>query len=159
MKTSPATFADQLKRLRAYEEDIKWVGSRTLTQAWNESENAAFMFWLASKTVERKVIVLAVCEIAEQAFAGYDPRAAIETARKWARGEATVDDALAAADATSAAASAAYAVKEGASSIVVADTVARRHPQVRVLDILRKYVTAEMIAAELERGPAEGGRK
>ena len=82
------------------------------------------MFWLLGKipSTDRKTLVLAACEIARQSLhlvpEGEDcPRLAIETAEKWARGEASlreVKTAAAAAAADAAAAAAYYAAADAA---------------------------------------------
>lgn len=53
MKTStkrkPMTFRRQLIRLGACKEALKWVGNKTLAQAWRECEYACRMEWLVSR--------------------------------------------------------------------------------------------------------------
>jgi len=83
------------------------------------------MLWLAIRAgVDRRLVVLAACGCAEPALvhvpAGEDrPRLAVETARRWARGKATIEEvrsASAAAYAAYAAAYAAYAAAYAAAS-------------------------------------------
>jgi hypothetical protein len=80
------------------------------------------MLWIAARLgVDRKLIVLAACDCAERSLrfvvAGEDrPLVAIETARRWAAGQATLDDVRAASsDASAAAADAAYAAADAAA--------------------------------------------
>ena len=105
------TLRDQLVAIRACSDAVEWVGTRTIEQAWAECERGDWMLWLAGRIdIDRKLLVSAACACAEPALAfvraGEDrPRLAIEVARAWCVGTATLDDVRAAA----AAAYAAYA--------------------------------------------------
>jgi hypothetical protein len=112
----------KLKRLGACEEAVEWAEPySTLADAWEKCERGDWMLWLAGKAraklCTRQQLVLAACECARLALghvpAGEDrPRVAIETAERWARGEATLAEvrkAAAAAYATYAAYAAAAA--------------------------------------------------
>lgn len=43
-------LADELKRLHACEEAIRWCGSRTLKQAWKECQRGDWMVWYLRNT-------------------------------------------------------------------------------------------------------------
>ncbi|MFO0474195.1 MAG: putative immunity protein, partial [Alphaproteobacteria bacterium] len=90
---------------------------------WADCERPDWLLWWAAHSVPRQELVLAACDCAELALRyvpqGEDrPRLAIETARRWARGEATVKE-VRAADAAALAAvcdagdAAAYAALTG----------------------------------------------
>lgn len=91
---------DALRRLDACHNARFWVGDRDLATAWRECARGDWMLWLAARAgVDRRLVVEAACDCAETALvhvpAGEDrPRAAIETARRWARGEATAEAAI-----------------------------------------------------------------
>ena len=130
---------DRLVKMGACEDAVAWVGDRDITAAWAECERADWMLWLAGRVVARPLVVLAACACARTALryvlAGEDrPRVAIETAERWARGEATIaevrsayaDAAYAAADACAAAAAyaAAYAATYAAAAAYAATAYA-----------------------------------
>ena len=105
---------DRLVKMGACEDAVAWVGDRDITAAWAECDRADWMLWLAGRVVARKTVVLAACACARTALryvlAGEDrPRVAIETAERWARGEATIAEVRSAA-----AAAAAYAADDAA---------------------------------------------
>jgi hypothetical protein len=126
------------------------------------------MLWLAARAgVDRKVIVLIACECARLALphlkAGEDrPRAAIETAERWARGEVgvTLDDVRkaaaysAAAYSAAAAAAAAAAYSAAAYSAAAACSSAASGARAATLrlcaDIVRKHVSVDSIATALK---------
>jgi len=93
---------------------MDWLGDRDSSQMWADCERPDWLLWWAGQVVSRQELVLAACDCAETALRfvpqGEDrPRLAIETARRWAKGEATVEEVRAAA-AAACAADAAYAV-------------------------------------------------
>ena len=113
---------DFLKKLTACGSAIAWVETQPdVDTAWRNCQRGDWMLWLlAKRDADRQTLVLAACECARLALPhvpdGEDrPRLAIETAERWAKGEATLLEVrigggaahLAAANATSAAASAA----------------------------------------------------
>jgi hypothetical protein len=109
---------DKLIELDACEEARVWAEGKSLAKAWNTCERGDWMLWLAGRLCDRKIVVLAACDCAELSLKhvpeGEDrPRKAIETARAWVRGEATLAQlkkaAAAAYAASYAAAYAAYA--------------------------------------------------
>lgn len=95
-----------LKELGACPEAVRWVGNRTLKRAWAECEQGDWMLWLCGKMEGKKgwstrqEIVLAACDCAELALPIFEkkypedkrPRKAIETARLWAQGKATIEE-------------------------------------------------------------------
>lgn len=113
--TRCTTFQEQLKQLNACAEATDWVGSKSLSQAWKECPRGDWLLWLAGEVnVDRRLIVEAACRCAESVIglvpAGEDrPIRAIEAARAWIVGEATLDEVRAAAGAAYAAAARAAA--------------------------------------------------
>jgi len=76
---------------------MNWLGDRDSARMWAECERPDWLLWWAGQVVSRQELVLAACDCAETALRyvpeGEDrPRLAIETARRWARGEATVKE-------------------------------------------------------------------
>jgi hypothetical protein len=115
-------FMALLRELRACSEAVKWAKGKSLSEVWEQCERGDWLLWLCGRMADkegwptRKEVVLAACACAEPALkyvkAGEDrPRIAIETARKWVRGEATLEEVRTAAYAAAyaAAAYAAYA--------------------------------------------------
>ena len=100
---------------------------KTLREIWRTCERGDCMLWLLAKMEredgwpDRKVIVLAACDCAELALKDVlqgenRPRKAFETARKWARGKATLEDVESAAYENGA-----YAAAEAAAAACDAD--------------------------------------
>ena len=96
-------FQKLLRDLRACSDARAWAKGKDLHEAWTTCERADWLLWLASQMADkpgwptRKEIVLAACACAETALKyvkpGEDrPRIAIETARAWVRGEASIED-------------------------------------------------------------------
>jgi hypothetical protein len=80
---------------------MDWLGERDSAQMWAECERPDWLLWWAAHAVPRQELVLAACDCAETALryvpeGEHRPRLAIETARRWVRGEATVDEVRAA---------------------------------------------------------------
>ena len=155
-------WVEMLTNLGACPEAITWArGYPDLAAAWAVCERGDWMLWLAGKlsgppdNPSRKRLVLAACECARLVLvhvpAGEDrPRIAIETAERWARGEAGVTladvraayaDAHVAAYAYAAAAHAAYAAIYAAYATTAADaadaTRTRMFPT--CADIVRRH--------------------
>lgn len=156
------TFADQLVSLGACSEAREWVGARDLATAWSECQRGDWMLWLAARAgVDRRVLVLACCDVAEPALVhvppGEDrPRIAIETARAWCRGEATIGQVRAAGRAAQAAAYSAAAADDAAAAdayVADDDDAARRESLARSADIVHARITAEMVATAIGRTP------
>ena len=118
-----------LKGLGACTEAVKWAEGKTLKQAYSQCTRADWLLWLFGKMIEkpgwpdRNQLVLTACDCAETALKyvtdGEDrPRKAIEAARAWTRGEATLEDVRIAADAAVYAADAAAAAHENMCEII-----------------------------------------
>ena len=108
-----------LTKMRACGDAAEWVAAQPDDRtAWETCERGDWMLWLAARVgVSLEDVVLAACACARLALRHVPegeerPRIAIETAERWARGEATraeVHAAAYAANAAYAAANAAYA--------------------------------------------------
>ena len=124
----------KLNELRACSEAVEWAEQfKNIQEAWDNCERGDWMLWLVgkqavgSRTKSRKKLVLAACECARLALPYIEkgekrPQKAIQTAEKWTRGEATlqqVRDAAAAAD---------YAEKD--TLLKCAEIVRRHYPKV-----------------------------
>jgi len=108
-------WTDRLAQLDACSDAVAWARRYdSLKAAWAACERADWMLWLAGKVCGdrgsdgHRKLVLATCSCARTALryvpeGEYRPRVAIETAERWARGEAT-DDELSAANAAAEAA-------------------------------------------------------
>ena len=96
--------------MEACKDAIEWAEKYpTLDEAWNACERGDWMGWLLGQLLvgkegpeNRGDLVLAACDCAELVIQhvpdGEDrPRAAIDTARAWARGEATEEEVAAGA--------------------------------------------------------------
>lgn len=97
------SLRSRLADLHACADAIAWVGDRDLAAAWAECPRGDWMLWLASRMgVDRRLLVLAACDCARVVLPRGDarPRHAIETAEAWARGEATIEQVIDAADAS-----------------------------------------------------------
>ena len=162
------TWQDNLVRLSACNDAVEWAQNyETFPAAWKACKRGDWMLWLAARSgVDRKVLVLAACACARTALKyvakGEErPRVAIETAERWARGEVTIAEVIAAAYAayaayatyaadaayaayaTYAAAAAAYADAAAAATYAAAD--ARIKSFARSATLVRKHITAAMI--------------
>ena len=134
------TLHDQLVARDACSDAVEWVGTRTIEQAWAECERGDWMLWLAGRIdIDRKLLVSAACACAEPALAfvraGEDrPRLAIEVARAWCVGTATLDDVRAAA-------AAAYAAARTESLQTSAATVRAMIPIAVIVEALNRSHT------------------
>lgn len=94
-----------LKAIGACEEAVTWAKDyETLHGAWKACHRGDWMLWLCGKMLGRKgwptrqEVVLAACDCAELSLPLFEkkhandkrPRNAIETAREWANGKATI---------------------------------------------------------------------
>ena len=105
-------------------EALVWARAQpSYAKAWRACRRGDWLLWLAARVgVDRRLIVLAACDCARLSLryvpAGDDrSRVAIETAERWARGEATIEEVRAAA----AAAYAAYAAYAADAAYASAD--------------------------------------
>ena len=100
---------DLLERLGACVEAQRWYDGRDSREAWEVCERGDWLLWVAARLgVDRKLLVLAACDCADSALRhvpdGEDrPRKAIEAARAWCLGEASINEVRAAAHAACAA--------------------------------------------------------
>ena len=161
---SAKIWQDNLTRLRACDEAVEWAQNyKTFPAAWEACKRGDWMLWLAARSgVDRKALVLAACACARPALKYVPkgekrPRIAIETAERWARGDATIED-LSLTSAASAAYAAAYAAYRAyaasAAAAYAADAYAaatRTKSLALSASLVRKHITATMIAAEWEK--------
>ena len=159
------TWQDNLNRLRACDEAVEWTQNyKTFPAAWKTCKRGDWMLWLAARSgVDRKVLVLAACACARTALKHVTkgeerPRVAIETAERWARGEATIEEvraaAAAAAAASASAATTAYAYAASAATVydavyaavyAAAAAAERTKSLSHSAGLVRKHITAAMI--------------
>jgi hypothetical protein len=102
---------------------IDWIDKDSITDpqvAWDTCQNGAALLWIATKHLGKpgwpnlQEIVLAACDCAGMALplvpdTENRPRVAVETARRWAEGKATLEECR---EASSAAADACYRVED-----------------------------------------------
>src|SRR5271154_5536938 len=100
------SLKSKLKALGACEEAVEWVGDRQLSTAWSECERGDWMLWLCARMIgeegwpTHQEIVRASCDCAELVLPIFEKkypedkrvRECIEVTRKWANGEASVED-------------------------------------------------------------------
>ena len=158
-------YIARIRLLRACPEALRWCAQHaSLAAAWAACERGDWMLWLLGKLAgppksdSRKALVLAACECARLALPCVSadeerPLKAIETAESWARGEASMDDLRAAADAADDAAYAADAAADAAYAAAYA-AYARARTLTQCADIVRKHYPAP---PELGEQPAEHG--
>jgi len=112
------TLRQHLQRLKACSEALEWVGDRDLEQAWAECHRGDWMLWLAGRVgAPRSVEVARACaERANTASSDQKRDWAIDSARRWARGETDLEEveAASAASAYTAASAAAYTAANAA---------------------------------------------
>ena len=124
MENWKETYMAVLKELLACEDARRKANestAATFDEFWSSVGRSDWMFWLAARLIDRKVLVRAACACARTTLKfvkpGEDrPRIAIETAEKWTVGQATIEDVSAAAAAASAYAAAASYAADVASS-------------------------------------------
>jgi hypothetical protein len=95
-----------LTRLGACPPALDWALDRRgqpARRVWNACPRGDWLLWLAAKLeVDRRLVVLAACDCARLALKHLStvgdarPHIAIETAERWARGEATIEEVRAA---------------------------------------------------------------
>ena len=113
-----------LQRLGACSDSLSWVRSQdgSAYDLWRRCDRGDWLLWLAARAgVDRQRVVLAACDCAEPALAHVPvgeerPRVAIEAARRWAHGDATIGEVRAAARAAAYAADAAAHAADAAYS-------------------------------------------
>ena len=137
-----STLARKLKAIGACKEAVEWAKGHKWPDAWQKCERGDWMLWLCGAMQgkegwpPRQQIVLVACDCAELVLPIFEKkypddkrvRECLETTRKWANGEATIEDvhkaraatADATADATAYAAAAAYAADAAAAAAAAA---------------------------------------
>ena len=96
------SLTQHLRELDACSSAIEWVGDRDPATAWAECPRGDWLLWVAGRLgADRRTIVLAACACARDALRFVPsgetrPLAAIETAERWVRGEASIRDVRAA---------------------------------------------------------------
>ncbi len=101
-------FEELLYELGACSSAVEWAHGKTLHVFWKTCQRGDWLLWLAGKMADkkgwhtRKQIVLAACACAATALKyvpkGEErPKKAIQTARAWAKGKATIEEVWAAA--------------------------------------------------------------
>ena len=165
------TFKQQLKDKNACGDALKWVGRKNARTAWEACERGDWMMWALRRfgVLDRRMCVVLACEFSERVVhldRSGKGQIAIDTARKWLDGEATVEECRAAAayaaytDAADAAAyaagAAAYAAGAAAAAYAdaadaaagAADAAAERKAQA---SIIREQISWDVVEAALER--------
>lgn len=113
-----------LKKLGACNEAIAFANGKELAEAWATCERPDWMMWLCANMMRKRgwpthqQVVLCACDCAETVLPIFEgkypqessPRVAIETARKWVNGEASLEEVGDAAHAAANAAAYAAAV-------------------------------------------------
>ena len=130
------SLQNTLNKHGACSEAVEWCEDQTPYHAWRSCERGDWLLWICMTLgVERKCVVLAACACARTTlqYLAEDesrPRLAIETAEAWTRGEATIDEVYAAANAADAAADAAgpaaYAAADAAGAAAYAAAAKQR---------------------------------
>ena len=141
---TPTTETTDMQSLLAFARDRGacaearlWLNTQTDPHvAWEMCERPDWMIWFARRRrVERRMLVRIACDCARTALRfvpeGEDrPRLAIETAERWTRNEATIDEVRAAA---AAAAAAAYVANAGAAAAAYAADAAAYVKDIKLL--------------------------
>ena len=110
-------FKERVRNTRACLDAVEWINGRGMKRAYEECERADWMLWMYGRMADkpgwatRQEVVLAACDCAATSLQHYSkkhpnddrPKKAIETARKWAKGKAAIEDVRIAADAATAA--------------------------------------------------------
>jgi hypothetical protein len=107
MKTKQPAFLSRLEKLGACEEAREWAaGFKSGKTAWQACERGDWMLWLAGRlsglpeSDGRKKLVLCCCECARLSLPIFQKRypkndcvrKCLDTAERWARGEATIEE-------------------------------------------------------------------
>ena len=118
-----STLARKLKAMGACREAVKWAKDHKWPDAWQKCERGDWLLWLCGAMQgkegwpPRQQIVLVACDCVELVLPIFEKkypddkrvRECLETTRKWANGEATIEDVHKARAAAYAAATAATA--------------------------------------------------
>lgn len=101
-----STLARKLKAIGACTEAVEWAKGHKWPDAWQKCERGDWMLWLCGAMQgkegwsPRQQIVLVACDCAELVLPIFEKkypdnkrvRECLETTRKWANGEATIED-------------------------------------------------------------------
>ncbi len=132
-------FTAFCKSKSACREGLVWIKGKSLAEFWSTCDRADWMLWLCGRmegtkgwpTRQQIVLVACICAatslpIFEKKYPQDDrPRKAIEAARAWANGKASIDDVRKArAAAADAATDATYAADADAAATYAADAAA-----------------------------------
>ena len=147
------TIQQQLRLLGACASAREWAEDKTASEIWTSCERGDWLLWWAARFADRADlhgrVVLAACDCAELALSLFEaryqgdrrPRTAIETARRWARGAATIEDVRSAAYAAHVAAADAYAVDDAAAD-AAAEAAARAAAAADAADVAHATIAA-----------------
>src|SRR3972149_5439200 len=98
-RPQPRLISDLLDSVGACKKAVDWAGKRRVgAAAWRACPRADWMLWIAVRLgVDRRRVTLAACACARTVLRHVPsgeqrPRIAIETAERWARGEATIQE-------------------------------------------------------------------
>lgn len=123
---------------------LEWLLTQPdLAIAWDACDRADWMLWLAARVCPRPVIVLAACDCAETSLLYLKDEGlraaqqALETTRRWARGEATIEEVRSAARSASSA--------SAAAAVYAADCAARKKALRSMSDLVRQHIPASVI--------------
>jgi hypothetical protein len=140
------TFTKQLRSMNACREAIEWANDRSFRKCWQVCNRPDWMLWLIDKLgiCETEQHELA-CDFAERVLKyvpkGEDrPREAIETKRRWLRGEAS-DQELATARAA--------AVGDAWAAAGAAWDTAEATEHKAQCRLIRKCISADVVEAAL----------
>jgi hypothetical protein len=161
-KGDKMAFRDQLEELYACSEALKWVGNKSLEEAWKTCKNPDWMLWVLTKT--NLDLIDPICDMAEEVLhlVPEDRKLACIWAISAARRRASKDELTAASTAAYAAsfgygainlpaAAAAYAAEYyGAANTVSLCTSSasadKNDEKNKQCDILRKYFTIDQVS-------------
>jgi len=156
-------FQKFLEKNDACKEATEWVNGRNLKESYDQCNQADWILWIAAKMIgeqgwhTHKQVVLAACACAESVLHLVPkneerPKKAIETARSWTKGEATIKEVrLAAANAADAANAAAYAyaaanaAANAADAANAANAAAKKEHHKKMCKIIRKILPCPKI--------------
>lgn len=161
-----------LDRINACSEAITWADGKSLRRVWKTCGRGDWMLWLCGRMSgkegwpTRQAVVLVACLCAERALPLWEkkypkdkrPHVAIETARRWAQGKATITEVRSAADAAFAAAAsasadaaadaAAFAADAATAAAIASDAAARSARRASLkdsADLCRKHLNVSII--------------
>jgi len=155
MSMTKEQLATLLAEHHACREAVTWTKGKSFSEAWSSCTRPDWLLWLAGRMANekgwwtRQQVVLAACACAESVLYIFEgrypedkrPRKAIETARLWAEGKATLEEVKnAAASADAAAYADAYA--SAYASAAFRGTLTRKRKE--LADLVRKELPFEL---------------